>query len=1279
MKVMNFSDDEIDFTFSIIAAILHLGNIVIDANTKGLATITEEKELKFAAKCLGVKSNELDKCLCRPIFVSPSGEKIDTHETKEKAVFNRDSLSKSIYKRLFDWLISKINTSLSTSEKTKNFIGVLDIAGFEIFDDINSFEQLCINFTNEKLQQFFNTHMFNKEQEEYKKERINWEYIDFGLDLQPTIDLIENSNGIFALLDEQNAKSQTNDKTLVRIFERVHIENPKFKLDKFNSMVFKVSHYAGEVPYNVDLWLSKNIDPLNSDSKRVMYSSSFSILKQFYEVDMRDVNVFQKGKKTGSRFQTVAQEYKIQLESLMRVLKSTEPHFIRCIKPNGLKKPGVLDNNMVLHQLRCNGVLEGIRISRKGYPGRIMFKYFNQRYFCLVEKEEFEKCKTPLEKSDLIMKKSGFIETKQYKIGQTKVFFKAGVEALLEKLREKKLMNVIINIQSACRGYIEKSRYEKLEEKIRNCEIIQNNFRAYYELKNWDWWKLVTKMRPLIDYGAIEREKKKVEELKLKYGEDLKVEEEKTRISQEQYDYLIKEIDEIKENIKKSIELQNELGLEVERLKTIDLVNQETALKFIEDERDKELKEQADLREQIKNLKEDFNKKVDEAERLFKEIGDKSSGSKEQIEKLKDAQFDVKELEDICKEEEENLIKVQEKVSSKTDERVNLENLKVYLEKAINESKQSLDEKTNLYGLETKELKHLEKVLDDLDGDLTFEKLQNQDMRIKFDFLENDILIKNDELKESEQKGVEISIQNKIYISKKEDLEEEYEENIKYLKYYEEELEKYQKLKELGTEELKLLTEKSVKLNEEYNDNRYELINNRNIISDKEQILYSLNSKVDELSNKIRILNENNEDMKSTKEKDIKRYNERWSEHEEILKEQISHIKEDTEGYNNQILRLDKEIERNFLDVSNIKILKDELDLKLNKLETQLQFERENKYSDIEKFREYDRIGRKLEKELQIKTSLDSNQDFEIEKLTGEIEEFIKEKKRYDDKLVDLLFEKNTIENERNNLLLEYQKLDKENEKSNIEIKKLKPLTTEQKQEQFIMNRNLDELLIENNEIKRKIEKYQEIAKEYETTNPEELNKEIMDLKTKIELLYDKIEKLNKLLLEQTQQIIIGTRENAEYEKKILKYKNKMQHSNQEIKELEEKIRKISTNENNLSVDYDNILENIKKEVNEKALLEQKIINLNPKIKEFKEIIDNYKREITRDDEIGDEMVLNCKKLEFENQAMEERNSSIKSNVEKLKITFELQEEANSKKIEELNNELELKMKNNVK
>nr|1G8X_A Chain A, MYOSIN II HEAVY CHAIN FUSED TO ALPHA-ACTININ 3 [Dictyostelium discoideum]1G8X_B Chain B, MYOSIN II HEAVY CHAIN FUSED TO ALPHA-ACTININ 3 [Dictyostelium discoideum] len=432
MDIVGFSQEEQMSIFKIIAGILHLGNIKFEKGAGEGAVLKDKTALNAASTVFGVNPSVLEKALMEPRILA-GRDLVAQHLNVEKSSSSRDALVKALYGRLFLWLVKKINNVLC-SERKAYFIGVLDISGFEIFK-VNSFEQLCINYTNEKLQQFFNHHMFKVEQEEYLKEKINWTFIDFGLDSQATIDLIDGRQppGILALLDEQSVFPNATDNTLItKLHSHFSKKNAKYEEPRFSKTEFGVTHYAGQVMYEIQDWLEKNKDPLQQDLELCFKDSSDNVVTKLFN----DPNIASRAKK-GANFITVAAQYKEQLASLMATLETTNPHFVRCIIPNNKQLPAKLEDKVVLDQLRCNGVLEGIRITRKGFPNRIIYADFVKRYYLLApnvprDAEDSQKA------TDAVLKHLN-IDPEQYRFGITKIFFRAGQLARIEEAREQRL------------------------------------------------------------------------------------------------------------------------------------------------------------------------------------------------------------------------------------------------------------------------------------------------------------------------------------------------------------------------------------------------------------------------------------------------------------------------------------------------------------------------------------------------------------------------------------------------------------------------------------------------------------------------------------------------------------------------------------------------------------------------------------------------------------------------------------------------------------------------
>jgi len=521
MNILNMTEEDIKSTLRIVSAVLHFGNMEFKKERgNDQATMPDNTVAQKVCQLLRLDINNFTRALLRP-KIKVGREYVTKAQSKDEVDFVVEALAKALYEKLFQWIVNRINKSLDkTTRKGSSFIGILDIAGFEIFE-MNNFEQLCINYTNEKLQQLFNHTMFILEQEEYQREGIEWRFIDFGLDLQPCIDLIEspsNPPGILALLDEECWMPKATDTTFVeKLYKEqnghVKFEKPKLLKGKAD---FIITHYAGKVEYKADSWLTKNMDPLNENVCTLFIESP----DQFVSNLWKDAKIVSLGSMAGGNdtpfgggirhkragmFRTVGALYKEQLSKLMTTLRNTNPNFVRCIIPNYNKRPGVIAPHLVLEQLRCNGVLEGIRICRQGFPNRIPFQEFRQRYEILTPSvfshqimDAKKACKLMLEDMDL--------ENGLYRIGQSKIFFRAGVLAQLEEDRDLKICDMMIKLQAVLRGYLARKKFSKKKDQLRAIRVIQRNGLSYLKLRNWQWWRLFTKVKPLLQVTKADEE-----------------------------------------------------------------------------------------------------------------------------------------------------------------------------------------------------------------------------------------------------------------------------------------------------------------------------------------------------------------------------------------------------------------------------------------------------------------------------------------------------------------------------------------------------------------------------------------------------------------------------------------------------------------------------------------------------------------------------------------------------------------------------------------------------
>ncbi|KAJ3109200.1 hypothetical protein HDU97_008599 [Phlyctochytrium planicorne] len=653
-NIMKLSSEEQNELYRCIAAVLHLGNIQSVADRDDQASLTEVGQSVSEKVChvLGIPVAEFTKSLLKP-KIKAGRDWVTQSRNVEQVQYSLEALARTLYERMFGKLVDRINEALYVPSSKSTFIGVLDIAGFEIFE-LNSFEQLCINYTNEKLQQFFNHHMFIIEQEEYRKEGIEWKFIDFGLDLQPTIDLIEKTSpiGILSLLDEECVMPKATDKTFIDKLNGLWKgKSTKYEVPRFNTG-FIVSHYAGKVEYDTTGWLDKNKDPLNENITRLLaFSSEKYIAGLFadYSGEQEELGAKTRGITKRGAFRTVAQRHKEQLGSLMTQLYSTEPHFVRCIIPNEEKKPGKFNVNQVLEQLRCNGVLEGIRICRAGFPNRLSFMDFRQRYELLAPGIIPKGFMDGRSGAQLLLE-SLALDKNQYRIGTSKVFFRSGVLAQLEELRDVKLAKIVVKIQAIARGYIARKFYKKRLDQFRAIRIIQRNARIYVTLREWSWWKLYTKVKPLLNVTRTDEELRKREELAKEWEERAK-----------------KEVEE-----RAKVEALR-LAIETEKKRIEDLLIQErNAAAYQAELLGRTQKREVDLSEQLSALSSELEAKEIEYENILKTKKrleadlrsaqdslslEKANGEKIEKEKLSRDQK-IRELEDDLRREAENYFRI---------------------------------------------------------------------------------------------------------------------------------------------------------------------------------------------------------------------------------------------------------------------------------------------------------------------------------------------------------------------------------------------------------------------------------------------------------------------------------------------------------------------------------------------------------------------------------------------------------------------------------------------
>uniref|UniRef100_A0A672P0N8 Myosin-10-like n=1 Tax=Sinocyclocheilus grahami TaxID=75366 RepID=A0A672P0N8_SINGR len=694
VTIMGFTQEESTSMLKVISAVLQFGNITFhkEKNTDQ-ASMPDDTAAQKLCHLLGISVLEFSRAILTP-RIKVGREYVQKAQTKQQADFAVEALAKATYERLFRWLVHRINRALDRRQRQgASFIGILDIAGFEIFQ-LNSFEQLCINYTNEKLQQLFNHTMFVLEQEEYQREGIEWSFIDFGLDLQPCIDLIErpaHPPGILALLDEECWFPRATDRSFVDKLSAEQGSHSKFMRPRQlkEEADFSVLHYAGKVDYKADEWLIKNMDPLNDNVASLLHQSSDPFISELWREVERIVGLDQvsSGESSGpvnfgaaglktkkGMFRTVGQLYKESLTKLMATLRNTNPNFLRCIIPNHEKRAGKLSPHLVLDQLRCNGVLEGIRICRQGFPNRIPFQEFRQRYEILTPNaipRTFMDGKQACE----LMINALELDKNLFRVGQSKVFFRAGVLAHLEEERDLKITDTIIHFQSVARGYLARRAFHKKQQQLSALRVMQRNCAAYLKLRNWQWWRLFTKVKPLLQVtrqdeeiqareAQLQKAKDNLSKLEHDFSElDRKnqqlMEEKSVLTDQLQAEAeLFAEAEEMRARLaSRKQELEDVLGelesrLEEEEERTLQLTNEKKRMQQIVQDLEEQLDEEEGTRQRLQLEKVTLESKVKSLEAEMLTVGeqrDRLSKEKKQLEER------LNEVTDQLTEEEEKV------------------------------------------------------------------------------------------------------------------------------------------------------------------------------------------------------------------------------------------------------------------------------------------------------------------------------------------------------------------------------------------------------------------------------------------------------------------------------------------------------------------------------------------------------------------------------------------------------------------------------------------------
>ncbi|ETI56577.1 hypothetical protein, variant 1 [Phytophthora nicotianae] len=494
LGLIGVTEEQQGVLFEVLAGVLHLGQLEIQSknNNEESEIAPNDQGAKNATKLLGISEADLEKALCsRQIAVA--GDKVTTFLKKDQAEECIGALSKAIYSNVFDWLVEMINTSLENDKKMRHHVGILDIFGFEHFKH-NSFEQFCINYANEKLQQKFTQDVFKTVQIEYEAEGIMWSHIDFA-DNQDVISVIEDRLGIISLLNDEVMRPKGNDESLVSKLSTIHKdEQDVIEFPRTSRTQFTIKHYAGAVTYESLGFLEKHKDALLPDLSDLMRGSSKQFLRTIFTEKIGSPVASRKksasnARRAGGRgsaltVANVGTQFKDNLNELMTSIRQTKVHYVRCIKPNKNKSPSEMDQPMVVSQLRCAGVIEAIRISRVAYPNRLLLEELVDKFW--VFDVEHRNTDVPVkQRCEALMKKMELSSPEQYQIGLSRIYFRYGILEQMEDKKAERLDLQARHLQHYMRGFCCRLRFlRKLQaivklQSVARCVIMMNRYQSF--------------------------------------------------------------------------------------------------------------------------------------------------------------------------------------------------------------------------------------------------------------------------------------------------------------------------------------------------------------------------------------------------------------------------------------------------------------------------------------------------------------------------------------------------------------------------------------------------------------------------------------------------------------------------------------------------------------------------------------------------------------------------------------------------------------------------------
>uniref|UniRef100_A0A8B9GDT3 Myosin heavy chain 11 n=1 Tax=Amazona collaria TaxID=241587 RepID=A0A8B9GDT3_9PSIT len=1288
MTIMGFTEEEQIAILRVVSSVLQLGNIVFkkERNTDQ-ASMPDNTAAQKVCHLMGINVTDFTRSILTP-RIKVGRDVVQKAQTKEQADFAIEALAKAKFERLFRWILARVNKALDkTKRQGASFLGILDIAGFEIFE-INSFEQLCINYTNEKLQQLFNHTMFILEQEEYQREGIEWNFIDFGLDLQPCIELIErptNPPGVLALLDEECWFPKATDTSFVEKLCQEQGNHPKFQKPKQlkDKTEFCIMHYAGKVTYNATAWLTKNMDPLNDNVTSLLNQSSDKFLtkilifmfdrnKLFTQkantfinslllhqntyslgscslsmpvtVD-RIVGLDQMAKMTESSlpsasktkkgmFRTVGQLYKEQLTKLMTTLRNTNPNFVRCIIPNHEKRAGKLDAHLVLEQLRCNGVLEGIRICRQGFPNRIVFQEFRQRYEILAA-NAIPKGFMDGKQACILMIKALELDPNLYRIGQSKIFFRTGVLAHLEEERDLKITDVIIAFQAQCRGYLARKAFAKRQQQLTAMKVIQRNCAAYLKLRNWQWWRLFTKVKPLLQVTRQEEEMQaKDEELQ------------KTKERQQKAESELKEL-ELK-HTQEQLQAETELYAEAEEMR-VRLAAKKQELEEILHEMEARIEEEEERSQQLQAEKKKMQQQM--LEQLEEE---EAARQKLQLEKVT-ADGKIKKMEDdilIMEDQNNKLTKerklLEERISDLTtnlaeeeEKAKNLTKLKTKHESMISELEVRLKK-------EEKSRQELEKAKRKLEGESADLHEQIAELQAQIAELKAQLAKKEEELQAALARLEDETSQKNNALKKIRELES-------HISDLQEDLESERAARNKAEKQKRDLGEELEALKTELEDTLDTTATQQELRAKREQ--------------EVTVLKRALEEETRTHEAQVQEMRQKHTQAVEELTEQLEQFKRAKANLDKTKQTLEKDNADLANEVRSLNQAKQDVEHKKKKLEVQLQ-ELQSKYTDGERVRtELNEKVHKLQIEVENVTGLLNEAESKTIKLTKDVatlgsqlqdaQELLQEETR---QKLNVSTKLRQLEDERNSL---QEQLDEEVEaKQNLE-------------------RHISTLTIQLSDSKKKLQEYASTVETMEE-GKKKLQREIESLTQQFEekaASYDKLEKTKNRLQQELDDLVVD-----------------LDNQRQLVSNLEKKQKKFDqmlAEEKNISSKYADERDRAEAEAREK---ETKALSLARALEEALEAKEELERTnkllkaemedlVSSKDDVGknvhelekskrtleqqvEEMKTQLEELEDELQAAEDAKLRLEVNMQALKAQFERDLQARDEQNEEKRRQL---------